>query len=99
MLPAGRSSTTVGMEASLSGKVALVTGASRGIGRAIALTLAESGMSVAITARSADALNEVAAQMKNGFAFPADLAETTAAARFVAAAVERFGRIDLVVNN
>lgn len=91
------------MPKSLQGKVALVTGASRGLGYAIAEGLAARGMDVAVAARSAEPLRELAAQVealgRRAVVFPADLSEPAAAGAFVAAAVSAFGRVDLVVNN
>jgi 3-oxoacyl-[acyl-carrier protein] reductase len=88
------------MDLDLSGKVALVTGSSRGIGRAIAETLAAEGMSVALVARSAEQLREVTAGLPTpSLAHAADLREPDAPAAAVSAAVGRFGRLDLLVNN
>jgi dehydrogenase/reductase SDR family member 4 len=90
------------MENRLDGKVALVTGASRGIGAAIARSLADIGASVALTARSEDAIREVAASLNSGdnsLAVPADVARTEDLDRLVDHVVERFGRIDVLVNN
>lgn len=88
------------MDLQLTGKVALITGASRGIGRAIAETLAAEGMQVALVARSAELLHELAAALPTAsFVLPADLREPERPAEVVAAAVERFGRLDLLVNN
>ena len=91
------------MEPSLTGKVALVTGASRGIGLAIAQTLAASGMAVAMTARSEAALRAAAAQIESAggraLAYPANLALIPTAGQFVDAALAAFGRLDVLVNN
>src|SRR3954470_16971116 len=88
------------MDLDLSGKVAIVTGASRGIGRAIALTLAGEGMRVVLAARSGDLLERVAAECGTEcLAHPADLRDPAAPAALVAAAVARFGRLDVLVNN
>jgi NAD(P)-dependent dehydrogenase (short-subunit alcohol dehydrogenase family) len=92
------------MELGLKGKVALVTGASRGIGRAIAIELAREGCDVALAARSAAGLGETAdivqdTHGRKAHAFAADLREAGAAADFVASATRAFGRIDLLVNN
>ncbi|NUP46596.1 MAG: SDR family NAD(P)-dependent oxidoreductase [Catenulispora sp.] len=88
---------------SLSGTVALVTGASSGIGHATALALASAGASVAVLARRADRLDELAARIVAGggeaAAFPADVADAAAVAAAVEGVVERFGRLDIVVNN
>jgi 3-oxoacyl-[acyl-carrier protein] reductase len=87
----------------LSGKVALVTGASRGIGRAIAIAFAQAGAAVAITARSRANLEAVAAEARGcgseALAVTADLGVPDDAARIAPAALERFGRIDILVNN
>ncbi len=84
----------------LEGKTAIVTGASRGIGRAIAERLGRAGANVVLTARYATALAEVAAGLGDRAAWlAADLRETSAAARVVALAVAEFGGIDIVVNN
>lgn len=83
------------MELELAGKVAIVTGASRGIGRAIAARLAGEGMQVAAAARDAAALATLGAALVHA----ADLRAPEAPAALVEATVARFGRLDLVVNN
>jgi 3-oxoacyl-[acyl-carrier protein] reductase len=87
----------------LAGKVAIVTGASRGIGHAIATSLAESGASVVASARDADRLanacREIEARGAAVLAVAADVASREDADRLVDAARERFGRIDILVNN
>jgi NAD(P)-dependent dehydrogenase (short-subunit alcohol dehydrogenase family) len=88
------------MNLELSGRVAIVTGASRGIGRAIAVSLADEGMHVTLAARSRDQLDELASAIKTTTLVQAvDLREPEAPARVVAATVERFGALDLLVNN
>ncbi len=84
----------------IEGKVALVTAASRGLGRGAALALSREGAKVAICARDPDALGAAAAAMPGEvLAIPADVTEPDAPARLVAAAVERFGGLDILVAN
>ncbi len=81
--------------------VALVTGASRGIGRAIALELAQAGMTVAVNyAHSAEAAQEVVAQMDgSGSIFGADVSQAEQVQQLFTDVLEKFGRIDVLVNN
>jgi ribitol 2-dehydrogenase len=84
----------------LSGKVALVTGASSGIGRATACALAKLGVKQLLTARSADRLNQLSVELGPGAqACVADLTRAPEVAKVVAAALERFGRLDIVLAN
>ncbi len=88
------------MDLQLAGQVGIVTGASRGIGRAIAETLAAEGMRLALVARSQDQLTDVAAALPTpSLVLAADLRDPAAPAAVVAATVERFGRLDVLVNN
>ena len=87
----------------VTGRVAVVTGAGRGLGAAAAVALAQAGADVVISARSADQLAKVAAQVeaagRRALVIPADLSDLDAAAGLATAAVEAFGRLDIVVNN
>jgi len=91
------------MDLGLRGKVAIVTGSSRGIGRAIALGLAEEGCRVVITARHEGPLAQVAEEVRSRggepLAVPADLSTEEGVERVVQAAVEGFGRVEILVNN
>ncbi|HUK37192.1 MAG TPA: SDR family oxidoreductase [Vicinamibacterales bacterium] len=88
------------MDLKLSGKVAVVTGASRGIGRAIAQTLANEGMKLTLAARSKEQLDELAASLETECLVQAvDLREPEAAPRVIDATMKKFGTIDLLVNN
>jgi NAD(P)-dependent dehydrogenase (short-subunit alcohol dehydrogenase family) len=88
------------MDITFGGKVALVTGASKGIGLAIATSLAERGASVMLSSRKLTALEEAATGIDGDTAvFAANAGEPEAAEACVAATVERFGGIDILVNN
>ena len=88
------------VELSLEGKVALVTGASRGIGLATARRMAESGARVMLTSRKAEALEEAVAGLPSGVAwFAANVGEPDQARACVQATLERFGGLDVLVNN
>jgi 3-oxoacyl-[acyl-carrier protein] reductase len=92
------------MELGLRGKVALVTGGSRGIGAAVARGLAREGARVAITARTAARLEETARSLREStgaeiHAVTGDLTRPGEAERVVADTVAHFGRVDILVNN
>ena len=88
------------MQIDLSGRVALVTGSTRGIGKAIAETLAECGARVAVVGRDASKAVEVAAQVSpEARGFGCDLSEISAAAALVGSVEEAFGSLDILVNN
>ncbi len=88
---------------SLVGRVALVTGAGRGIGAGCAKAFAEAGADVAITARTEDQLESVASEVRalgrKALVVPADASDLDALAAFTEAAMSEYGRIDVVVNN
>src|SRR5258706_12022224 len=88
------------MDLGLDGKTALVTGASRGIGRAIAIGLAREGARVALVARGGPTLDEAAAACGAG-ALPitADLATAAGCDHAARAALDAFGGVDVLVNN
>ena len=88
------------MNIDLSGKIALVTGAGRGIGKAIAVGLARSGATVAVTDINPDACERVAAELApNAAAFHADVSNKHAVQAMIDGALEKWGRLDLLINN
>jgi 3-oxoacyl-[acyl-carrier protein] reductase len=88
------------MDLKLKDKVAIVTGASRGIGRAIVRTLAAEGMRLTLVARSREMLDELAASLQTESIVQAvDLRDPATPAQVVAATVARFGGVDVLVNN
>jgi 3-oxoacyl-[acyl-carrier protein] reductase len=91
------------VELGLKGKVAIVTGASRGIGRSIALGLAAEGCRLGICARGAERLEQTADECRAAgaevLALSVDAMDASALEQFVAAVGQRYGRIDILVNN
>ena len=83
----------------LSGKTALVTGAGRGIGRAIASRLAEAGANVVVNDLDAAAVNETASILRASVAVPGDVTAPDFPGQLVEAALSAYGGIDIVVNN
>ncbi len=87
----------------LEGKVALITGASQGLGRALALAYAQAGARLAINARREESIRPVAEEIARigaeVLAMAADVSRSADVERFVGEVVERFGRIDILVNN
>lgn len=91
------------MDLGLRGRVAIVTGSSRGIGKAIASSLADEGARLVINARGAEALqavaDDLAARGAEVLAVPADVATAEGCQEIFARTVDRFGQIDVLVNN
>jgi NAD(P)-dependent dehydrogenase (short-subunit alcohol dehydrogenase family) len=92
------------MEKKLSGKVALVTGSSRGLGKAIALELASAGASIAVNylSRETDAesvVQDIRSQGGEAFSLKGDVGNSAAAANLISAVLHNFGKIDILVNN
>ena len=91
------------VDLSLEGKVALITGGSKGIGRAIALAFAEHGADVAISARGAEALEdtrkEVEATGRKGIAIQADASKDEDLERMYKEATAQLGGVDILINN
>lgn len=91
------------MEKRLNGKTAIVTGASRGIGRAIALRLAGEGAQVVLCARDGNLMQHAVQEIERGGGraaeFAVDLRQMDAAQRTVDFAIEKFGQVDIIVNN
>jgi NADP-dependent 3-hydroxy acid dehydrogenase YdfG len=87
----------------LAGRVALITGASSGIGAAAAVALSAAGATVALVARRADRLNALVSQIEgrggNALALPGDVSDEQVAQGVVTDTVSRFGRIDILVNS
>ncbi len=87
------------MSGKLAGRTAVVTGASKGLGKAIASALAGEGARVALVARDIDSLQTAAAGIPGAVAFPVDLTEEAQVLAFEREVVGAFGRIDILVNN
>ena len=91
------------MEKRLKGKVAIVTGASRGIGKAISLAMAKEAATIVLAARAIDKMNETAklitAAGGKAQIIPTELTDECSIKNLVKAAAERFGRLDILINN
>jgi NAD(P)-dependent dehydrogenase (short-subunit alcohol dehydrogenase family) len=83
----------------LSGRVALITGGSRGLGLQIAEALAEMGAQVAITARKKDELEQAVKHLGKGASFVCDIGKREAIAPLADAVLNKFGKVDILVNN
>jgi 3-oxoacyl-[acyl-carrier protein] reductase len=87
----------------LSGKVAVVTGGSRGIGRAVAVAFAREGVTVVVCSRNLDSNNETAESIRSeggsAFAYQVDVTNADSVSALVNGVLEQFGRIDILVNN
>jgi len=90
-------------EKSLGGKVALITGASKGLGKAMAVALGDAGASLALVARGREQLEQVAAQVRAGGAevevFPADVTSAEQVAALEQQVIGRFAKLDILINN
>jgi NAD(P)-dependent dehydrogenase (short-subunit alcohol dehydrogenase family) len=91
------------MELDMTGRVAVVTGASRGIGAAVARAFRAAGARVALAARDADALDRLASELAGGdgdaLAVPTDVSDAASVAAMVERVLARFGRLDYACNN
>jgi len=90
------------MQLGLQGKVAVITGASRGIGNAIAQALLEEDCAVAICSRNASQLEAAVVELSakgRVLGVATDVTDENAVKRLIAAVIEQFGRIDILVNN
>ena len=85
---------------SFAGKVALITGAGRGIGRSVAIVMASLGADVVVVSRTKSELDEVlSASSKPGLGIEADLRDPLAPGKVVQSCIARFGRLDILINN
>src|ERR1700741_234453 len=91
------------MAGALAGRVALITGASSGIGEAAAIALAEAGAAVAVSARRAERLQDLVRRIEaaggKALALPGDVADEAIATRVVEETVARLGKLDILVNS
>lgn len=87
------------MDLGLDGRVAVVTAASKGLGRASAQALAAEGARVVLNARNGQALDELAATMDDAITVPGDITDPELPAQLVDTALQQWGRVDIVVGN
>src|SRR3954452_12118394 len=83
----------------INDKVVIITGASEGIGLATAKLFADRGAKVVIAARSADKLQQIASEIPNAVAIPTDMRDEAQIDRLIKQTHEKFGRIDVLINN
>ncbi len=83
----------------LNGQVAIITGASNGIGAAVAKNLSEAGMKLVITARRTERLRKLAAELNETVSFPGDITEPDLPQKLIDMALSTFGRCNIVINN
>ena len=85
---------------SLKGKVAIVTGSGRGIGKSIAFCLAKEGCKVIVTSRTEKEINETVKEIQsNGFGIVCDVSNYSSVKKLISETIKRFGKIDILVNN
>src|ERR1700734_3489305 len=80
-------------------KVTIITGASEGIGLAIAQDMAKQGAKLVLAARSADKLNDIAKDMPGALAVPTDMTKPADVKNLLDKTMEKFGRVDILINN
>ena len=83
----------------LAGKIAIVTGGSRGIGFAIAKTLSENGATVVITSKDSEKIKKAESKISNSFGITCDIKKKTEVQNVVNQTIEKFGKLDILVNN
>jgi len=83
----------------LAGKIALVTGGSRGIGFAIAKILSENGAKVVITSKDSEKIKKAESKISNSFGITCNIKKTTEVQNVVNQTIEKFGKLDILVNN
>ncbi len=83
----------------IADKVAIITGASGGIGLATARLFAERGARVALVARSAERIQQLATELPGALAVPTDMRDTAAVHQMIAKVQQHYGRIDILINN
>ena len=83
----------------LTGKVALVTGGSRGIGFAIAKVLSENGASVVITSKDSEKIKQAEAKISNSFAITCNIKKKNEVENVINQTIAKFGKLDILVNN